>query len=337
MKEHIRVAAVQAEPVWLNAERTADKTITLIREAAAGGAQLVAFPETWIPGFPVFLFGHPVYQQREFVARYHANSITVDGPIITRIREAARENGICVVVGFSEKDHGSLYMAQIIIGADGEVLLHRRKLKATHAERSLFGEGDGSSIKVVDTPLGRLGALNCFEHLQPLTKYAMYAQHEQLHVAGWPCIGIMGDDNTLGVETTLAASRIYALEGSAFVIVSSQIMSEEGAMVFPDANGKPFPLFTGGGGYARVYGPDSGLITEPLDPRHEGIVYADLDLALIDLAKNIVDPVGHYSRPDVFRLMFDNRPKKPIEEPGEPETQLVPANSDAGSHFISLS
>jgi nitrilase len=335
MTAPIRVAAVQAEPVWLDAERTADKTVALIREAAAGGAQLVAFPETWIPGFPVFLFGHPVYQQRDYVARYHAHSITIDGPIITRIREAARENAITVVLGFSEKDHGSLYMAQVVIGADGEILLHRRKLKATHAERTLFGEGDGSSIKVIETPLGRLGALNCFEHIQPLTKYAMYAQHEQIHVAGWPCIGIMGDDNTLGSETTLAASKIYALEGSTFVIVATQIMSDEGAMVFPDANGNPFPLYTGGGGYARVYGPDSGLITEPLDPRQEGLVYADLDLSLIDLAKNIVDPVGHYSRPDVTRLLFDNRPKKPVVEAGDLETQSVPANSQIGSDFIS--
>ena len=323
MKLPIRVAAVQAEPVWLDAERTADKTVTLINQAAAGGAQLIAFPETWIPGFPVFLFGHPVYQQRDFVAKYHANSITVDGPIITRIREAAQKHEISVVIGFSEKDHGTLYMAQIVIGADGEILLHRRKLKPTHAERTFFGEGDGSSIKVIDTPLGRLAALNCFEHIQPLTKFAMYAQHEQIHVAGWPCIGIMGDDNTLGAKTTLAASRIYALEGSTFVIVATQIMSDEGALVFPDASGNPFPLYTGGG-YARVYGPDSGLMTEPMDPTQEGLVYADLDLSLIDLAKNIVDPVGHYARPDVTRLLFDNRPKRLVHEPGVPDAQPFP-------------
>lgn len=319
MKNQVRVAAVQAEPVWLDAERTAEKTVDIIQQAAAGGAELVAFPETWIPGFPVFLFGHPVYQQREFVKRYHANSLSVEGPIIARIRQAALENEISVVLGFSEKDRGSLYMAQVVIGSDGDILLHRRKLKATHAERSLFGEGDGSSLQVIDTPFGRLGAMNCFEHIQPLSKYAMYAQHEQIHIAAWPCIGIMGDDNTLGVETTLGASRIYALEGSAFVIVSTQIMSDEGAMVFPDEKGDPFPLYTGGGGYARVYGPDSGLMTEPLDPCEEGLVFADLDLSLIDLAKNIVDPVGHYSRPDVTRLLLNRSSRKAVIEQRDAE------------------
>ena len=154
MAETIRVAAVQAEPVWLDIEGTTDKTIVLIEEAAAGGAQLVAFSETWIPGYPVFLFTYPVPEQIPFVARYHANSMAIDGPQIGRIRKAARANDIMVVIGFSEKDHGSLYMPQAIIGANAEILLHRRKLKPTHVERALFGESDGSGLQVIDTPWG---------------------------------------------------------------------------------------------------------------------------------------------------------------------------------------
>lgn len=321
MGETIRVAAVQAEPVWLDAEGTTNKTIDLIRQAAAEGAELVAFPETWIPGYPVFLWSYPVYQQMEFVARYHANSITIDGDQLRRIRESARENRISVVLGFSEKDGGSLYMAQAIIGPDGEIILHRRKLKPTHAERTLFGESDGSGIKVVETSIGRVGALNCFEHIQPLTKYAMYAQNEQIHVAGWPCLGILGNVPALSPESIIAASQTYALEGSAFVIMATQIMSDDGARKFPDAEGGPTPVYTGGGGYARIFGPHSGLISEPMDPTEEGLVYADLDLSQIDLAKNTVDPAGHYARADVTRLIFDDRPQRPVIKPEEFDRQ----------------
>ncbi|QCU79564.1 carbon-nitrogen hydrolase family protein (plasmid) [Citricoccus sp. SGAir0253] len=317
MGETVRVAAVQAEPVWLDMEATTDKTIRLIAEAATGGADLIAFPETWIPGYPVFLWSYPVYEQMQFVARYHANSPAIDGPQIARIREAAQQHSITVVVGFSEKDAGSLYMSQAVIGPGGDLVLHRRKLKPTHAERTLFGEGDGSDIKVIDTPLGRVGALQCFEHLQPLTKYAMYAQNEQIHVAGWPCLGILGNVPALSPESIMACTQTYALEGSAFVVAATQIMSDDGARKFPTADGGPTPVYTGGGGYARVYGPHSAMITQPLDPTEEGIVYADLDLSDIDLAKNTVDPAGHYARPDVTRLVFDDRPRKPVITPRE--------------------
>lgn len=317
MSETVRVAAVQAEPVWLDIDGTTDKTISLISEAAAGGADLIAFPETWLPGYPVFLWSYPAYEQMQFVARYHANSPTLDGEHLRKICEAAREHSITVVLGFSEKDEGSLYIAQVIIDSDGQIILHRRKLKPTHVERTLFGESDGSGIKVVDTSLGRLGALNCFEHIQPLTKYAMYAQNEQIHVASWPCLGILGNVPVVSPESIMSCSQTYAMEGSAFVITASQIMSDEGARVFPTADGGPTPVYTGGGGYARVYGPHSALITEPLDPKQEGLVFADLDLTDIDLAKNTVDPAGHYSRPDVTALVFDNRPRRPVITPEE--------------------
>ena len=315
----VRVAAIQAEPVWLDADATVAKTVALIAEAAAGGADLLAFPETWIPGYPVFLWSYPVYLQQEFVARYHANSISISGEQMARIRRAAREHSLTVVLGYSEKSGGSLYMAQSIIGPDGEVLLHRRKLKPTHVERTLFGESDGSGIRVIDTALGRLGALNCAEHPQPLTKYAMYSQNEQIHVAAWPCLGILGNAPALSPESIMAASQTYALEGGAYVITSSQIMSDEGAHAFPDATGGPTPVYTGGGGFARVYGPDSGLITEQLPPTQEGIVYADIDLSRVDLAKNTLDPAGHYARPDVLRLVFNAAPAAPVTTEGAEE------------------
>ncbi len=308
----IKVAAVQAEPVWLDPEGTVDKTLDLIGEAASHGAQLLAFPETWIPGFPVFIFSHPVYEQAPFVARYHAASISVDGPEIAPVAAAAREHAMVVVLGFSEKVAGTLYMAQVIIDANGEIALHRRKLKPSHVERALFGESDGSGLKVVDTAIGRVGSLNCFEHIQPLTKYAMFGQDERVHVAGWPCLGIMGDAPGMSPETLKSVSKTYALEGGVFVVTASQIMSDRGAEVFATSDGNPCPIYTGGGGIAAVFGPDSAELTTPLAGDEEGIVYADIAIDQTDLARNVVDPTGHYSRSDVLRLVFDDRPQRPI-------------------------
>jgi len=308
----LRVAAVQAEPVWLDAAATTDKTVQMIEDASRGGAKLVAFPEVWIPGYPVFLWAYMVQEQMPYVARFRANSIAVDGEEIARIREAARVNKITVAVGFSEKSGGSLYMSQVLIGEDGELQIYRRKLKPTHAERSLFGEGNGSDIVVADTSLGRVGALNCWEHLQPLTKYAMYAQNEQIHIAGWPCLGILGYVQAFTPEASMAATQTYALEGSSYTIAATQIMSDEGALVFPSPDGGPCPVYTGGGGYARVYGPDSALLSTPLDPCEEGLVYADIDLDHIAISKTFADPAGHYARPDVTALLFDARPKRPV-------------------------
>lgn len=317
-----RLAAVQAEPVWLDIEGTVAKTIKLIEAAAAQEVDLIAFPETWIPGYPVFLWTLPATEQMPFVGRYHENSMTVDGVHMKAIREAARDNKITVAIGFSEKAFGSLYMAQTVIGPAGQILIHRRKLKPTHVERTLFGEGDGSDLQVVDTPLGRIGALNCWEHLQPLTKYAMYAQNEQIHIAGWPCFGVLGAIPALSPEANIGASKTYALEGSSFVLTSTQIMSDEGIKTFALADGSIPPIYNGGGGFARIFGPDSSQLSDNLDETVEGFVTADIDLAMINYAKNAADPAGHYSRPDVTQLLFDNAPKRAVIGVGSFGTEI---------------
>ena len=166
-----KVAVVQAAPVWLDLDATVEKTIALIEEAAAMGAKLIAFPETFVPGYPWNIWmGTPAWSiGRGFVQRYFDNSLAYDSPQADLLRRAAQRSNITVVLGLSERDGGSLYIAQWLIGPDGDTIARRRKLKPTHVERTVFGEGDGSDLAVFDRPdVGRLGALCCWEHLQPL-------------------------------------------------------------------------------------------------------------------------------------------------------------------------
>ncbi|WP_405867676.1 carbon-nitrogen hydrolase family protein [Streptomyces sp. NBC_01515] len=307
-----RAAAVQAEPVWLDAAAGVAKTVDLIAEAARGGAAIIAFPEVWIPGYPHFLWLGSVAAQVPFVGRYHANSLTVDGPELTAIRRAARQHGITVALGYSEKVYGSLHISQTVIAADGTVLLHRRKLRPTHVERSLFGEGDGSDLKVVDSPLGRLGALNCAEHVQPLSKYAMYAQGEELHIASWPCFGLYRDvAHQLSAEANIAATQVYAIEGGSFVLMATQVISPAGIDLFATTD-EQRRLLSAGGGCSRIYGPDGRMITKALDEGEEALVYAEIDLDEISIAKNAYDPAGHYARPDATYLVHHREPRRPV-------------------------
>src|ERR1700692_2994184 len=187
-----KVAVVQAAPVWLDLDATVDKTIALIEQAAAQGAKLIAFPETFIPGYPWQIrLGAPAWAiGRGFVQRYFDNALSFHSPQADKIRKAVKRANLTAVIGLSERDGGSLYIAQWLIAPDGETIAKRRKLRPTHAERTVFGEGDGSDLAVHDLELGRLGALCCWEHIQPLTKYAMYAQNEQVHIAAWPSFSL---------------------------------------------------------------------------------------------------------------------------------------------------
>lgn len=323
-----KAAAVQAAPVFLDRDATVDKAIALIEEAAQNGAKLIAFPETWIPGYPMWIWlGSPAWGMR-FVQRYHDNAMTVGGPEYQRIAAAARDNSIYVVMGYSEKSGGSLYMAQTIFDDQGNTIADRRKLKPTHAERTVFGEGDGSDLAVHDTEIGRLGALCCWEHIQPLSKYAMYSQNEQVHIASWPLFSLYeGMAYALGPQLNNAASQIYAAEGQCFVIAPCAVADQAMLDILIDTPDKE-PLLKLGGGFARIYGPDGAPLGEPLAPTEEGLLYADLDLGTISLAKAVADPAGHYARPDVTRLMFNANPRPPVQEFGARFETAAPVAED---------
>ncbi|MCY0386990.1 carbon-nitrogen hydrolase family protein [Robbsia sp. Bb-Pol-6] len=312
-----KAAAVQAAPVFLDLDATIEKSIALIEQAANAGARIVAFPETWLPGYPWWIWlGSPAWSiGRGFVQRYFAASPTPDHPQIERLRHAAKRAGIHVVIGVSERDGGSLYIAQWLIGSHGEWIARRRKLKPTHVERTVFGEGDGSDLSVHQLDIARVGALCCWEHLQPLSRYAMYSQNEQLHVAAWPSFSLYeGLAHALGPEVNNAASRMYAVEGSCYVLAPCAVVSQEMIDLLCDTPDKA-ALLRAGGGHAAIYGPDGRTLSEPLRPDEEGLILADIDLSMIGVAKAVADPAGHYSRPDVTRLWFDDRPSRAVVRP----------------------
>ncbi len=304
------VAAVQAEPVWFDAEATVGKTIDLMRAAADRGARIVGFPETWIPGYPWWIWlGSPAWGA-QFVGRYHENSLEFGDEHFVRLAEAARDLGITAVVGYSEREGGTLYMSQAILPADGSPAINRRKLKPAHVERSVFGEGDGSDLRVIEMQGRKVGVLCCWEHLQPLTKFAMYSMREQIHVASWPGFpAYRGSYYQFGHDFNAAASKVYASEGQVFVLASYATVGESGMQIFADTDEKR-ELFKPGGGFSMIYGPNGSELVDPLPEDEEGLLVADVDLAEISLAKTAIDAVGHTARPEVMRLSLNREPTR---------------------------
>ncbi|ABD56652.1 carbon-nitrogen hydrolase family protein [Jannaschia sp. CCS1] len=336
--QQFKVAAVQAAPVFMNLDSGVDKAIALIEDAAKQDVKLIAFPETWLPGYPWFLWLSAPAWGLQFVPEYHANCMRRDGPHIQRLCEAAAKNDINVMMGYSEIDGGSIYMAQSMISSSGEILFHRRKLKPTHVERTLFGEGDGSDFQVVDTDCGRVGALCCWEHLQPLSKFAMYSMNEQIHCASWPSFTLYRDmAYALGPEANMAASAVYALEGQCYVIAATAITGQDMFDKLCDTPDKahllnPRSPGTPGGGFSMIFGPDGQPMAENLAEDEEGLVIADVSLPMISVAKAAGDPVGHYSRPDVVRLLLNRNPAPRVmafEDAPHVEDPVTPQPLDA--------
>lgn len=291
----IRAAAVQIAPDLTNAEGTVERVCRAVAEAAARGVEIAVFPETFIPYYPYFSFVEPPVSAGREHLRLYENAVEIPGWVPKVLSQQAQKYGMVLVVGVNEREHGSLYNTQLIFDADGELALKRRKITPTYHERMIWGQGDGSGLKVVQTQVGRVGALACWEHYNPLARFSLMAQHEQIHCAQFPgsMVGPIFRDQ---IEVTI---RHHALESGCFVINSTGWLTDEQIVsISPDTK---MQKALRGGCYTAIVSPEGALMGEPIT-EGEGMVVADLDFALITKRKRMMDSVGHYSRPDIFTL-----------------------------------
>jgi nitrilase len=301
----VMVAAVRAAPGFLDREAGRQKALGLIERAAAEGARLVVFPEAFLPAWPAWVDEVLPGEDEAWHLRLLEQSVVVPGPVTERLAAAARDTGVHLVMGVDERDEhgGTIYNSLLYFDADGRLLGKHRKLVPTHAERLVWGMGDGSDLRVHQTAVGRVGGLICWENYMPLARFALYAQGVDIWVA--PTLATH--------EPWVATMRHIAREGVCHVIgVAPAARFSELPASVPDRE----RLWRGAephgdwmlDGYSVIVDPAGTVLAGPL-VREEGILYAELDLDAARARRRLFDPVGHYNRPDVFRLVVDDRPK----------------------------
>jgi nitrilase len=306
-KQHIKVAVVQAAPVLFDREATVEKACGLIEQAAEQGAQLILFPEAFIPAYPRGLaFGTVVGSRspvgRRIWQRYWENTVEVPGPATRKLGDAAKKANVYLAIGVIERDAGrsagTVYCTLLYFGPDGRLLGKHQKLKPTAGERLIWGEGDGSTLTVIQTEFGNIGGLICWENYMPLARMAMYDKGVELYLA----------PTADARDTWQATLRHIACEGRCFVLGCNQYMTKE---MYPDdlkalkeLDEQPEIMCRGG---SAIISPMGKVLAGPLYEQ-EGILFADLDLAAIARSKFDFDVVGHYARPDVFQLFVNEKP-----------------------------
>ena len=309
-----KAAAVQTAPVFLDAGATVDKAASLIREAAANGAELVAFPEVFVAGYPYWSWIADPVSGSPWFEKLARASILIPGPEIGRVSTAAREAGVHVVIGVNERSPvslGTLYNTLVFIGPDGTILGKHRKLVPTWAEKLTWAHGDGSTLKVYDTAIGPLGGLACGENTNTLARFSLLAQGELVHVASYIALPVAPPDYDMA-EAIKVRAAAHCFEGKLFTIVSCSTVSDEiiAAMetLVPDARAR---LERKNSAFSGILGPHGRVVGQPLIDE-EGIIYAEIDLSRCIQPKQMHDIIGHYNRFDVFDLRVNAVPQQPV-------------------------
>lgn len=302
----MRVAAAQVASVWLDPAATATKAVELLERAAAERIELVVFPETLLSGYPFWVmlggagrFGDPDHARA--YGAYLEAAVELDGPELRAVAEAARDLGIFVFLGVTERGKGSgrgtVYCTLVAIDPERGIVGAHRKLNPTHSERVVWGRGDGNGLRTHRVGRLRVGGLNCWENWMPLARHALYADGEELHVATWPGSASQTGD----------IARFIALEGRVFVVLASGLISADTVPEeFPFHHlirDKPEGFYNGG---SCIVAPDGSWLVEPR-VGEEALLVAELDPARVAAARHSIDPAGHYARPDVFAVTVDRR------------------------------
>ena len=324
-----KAAAIQAAPVFLNREATVEKACRLILEAANRGAQLIVFPEVFVAGYPYWNRLDNPFRGKRYFCELVKNAVAVPSPATEKLCHCARQANAMVIMGINEKipeTLGTIFNSNLIIDRQGKIIGCHRKLVPTFIEKLTWGGGDGRSLRVYDTDCGKVGTLICGENLNPLARFALVAQGEQVHAANYPGQPA-GDEANHDIRHTIEIrSAAHSFEGKVFTIAACSVFTQEIADLLGDTEEKKRMVGKGSIGLSGIFGPNGKLLADPLDPNEEGMVIAEIDIEQIIEAKLHHDIAGNYNRFDVLSLNINRRPQMAIWEMHGGE---VSSNSEA--------
>ena len=320
----LKAAVVQAAPVFLDLDKSVEKAIRLIDEAGSNGAKIIAFPESFLPAYPWWIYlGDPTVYGMPFYKEFFKNSLELPSVEAKRLGEAARRNNMYVCMSATVVEGASLCLAQIWFDTLGNIIGIHKKTRPTNAERTVWAEGDGSTMPVFKTEIGNLGGLLCWENFMPANQLAMAGQNEQVHVASWPA-GSMEDDHIFSRQACLRTSQQYAEVTGTFVLCASQPYTAEMREKLAGDDQYKFDFLPLGGAHSAIFDPMGRCLTPSLAPDEEGILYADINLEEIIEAKYFFDPAGHYSKGSVVSVTLNKKNQAGVQIIGKDADTSIP-------------